>query len=186
MNSLERRIEIPISGETFVFSDDWNTPEGRVKKLRYSLPPGESVLPHIHPATSQFFRVVVGELTVFVNGRRMLLRAGDEIKTELGGEHGQANRGPSIVEVIEGYDPPLDIEPFFTALPFALKPNNPLKMFVLLDDFDRALTSRWHFARLIIRFFAKLGRYFGYDQWYLPHIRHLKCPDLGSKKFDRN
>ena len=175
---FERAINSPISGQVFIFSDAWNTPEGRVKQLRYKLAPKKSVAPHIHPHSSQFFKVISGELTVKANGKKLTLKPGDEIKTSLNGEHEQWNSGSTDVEVIEGYDPAIDIEPFFTVLPHALESKNIFKLFVFLSDFDYVVTSRWQFAKAIIRSLGFLGKLFGYRKWYLPHIQHLKCPDL--------
>ena len=178
----ERVITSLASGQVFIFSDAWNTPEGRVRQLKYTLNPGKSVAPHIHPNSSQFFRVINGELSVRADGKKIKLLPGDEVKSSHNGEHAQWNDGREPVVVIEGYEPPIDIEPFFTVLPHAIESKNLLKIFVFLSDFDFVVTSRWRFAKNITKFIGFLGKLSGYKKWYLPHIQHLKCPDLISEK----
>lgn len=169
----ERKIECRRSGQTFIFSDDGNTPDGRVKVLRYSLNPGCSVPRHSHPRTSQTFKVLSGELTVRTGGRKLILRSGDGTLTGLGDEHSQWNAGDEVVHVIEGYEPPLDIEPFFTALSYAEESRNILKFSVFLLDFSNVVSTRSLLGKSIIWLFANLGRMLGYGDWYLPHISHL-------------
>ncbi len=177
----ERLVESLSTGQTFTFCDSWNTPEGRVKQLKYTLEPGKSVAPHVHPNSSQFFKVISGELSVKANGKTLKLLPGQEIKSAISGEHAQWNTGSQPVEVIEGYDPPIDIEPFFTVLPHALESKNIFKLFVFLLDFEFVVTSRWHFARAIIRLMGFLGKLAGYKNWYLPYIKNLQCPDTRSE-----
>lgn len=177
----ERIIECIQSGQTFVFSDEWNTTDGKVKQLSYKILPKKTVAAHVHPASSQYFKVISGELTVKVNGKRQIIKAGEEVKTSIGAEHAQWNDGDIVAEVIEGYDPPVDIEPFFTILPHALKSKNIFKIMVFFSDFSYVVTSRWHIGKFIIWSLGRIGKALGYKSWYLKYIQHLKCTDFNIK-----
>ena len=170
----KRIVYCDDSGQVFTFSDDWNTDDGKVKKLKYKLAPGKSVLPHIHPGTSQYFRVLSGQLTIRNGFKKMILTTGQEVKTGIGGQHSQCNDTSEEVEVEEGYEPPIDIEPFFTALPHAQKSRNFLKIMVFFSDFSHVVTSKSLLARMIIKFFGCVGNIFGYRNWYLPHIKRFR------------
>ncbi len=161
-----RIVESAPTGETFVFDDDWNTADGRVRRLEYELKPGSGAPPHFHPGAAQTFDVVSGALHIRVNGKVQVLRAGDRATTGPGDVHAQWNEGPEIVRAVEGYDPPVDIEPFFTVLPHAIGSRNPLKMAVVFADF-RAVSGPGNLPlTLMTTVLAPLGRLFGYDGWY--------------------
>lgn len=163
-----RIVECQKSGQTFEFRDEWNNPDGKVKQLKYSLKPGRSVARHMHPNCAQSFIVTRGVLHVCTGGKTIALEPGMRITTDVGGQHSQWNQGTETVEVLEGYDPPLGIEPFFTALPLALTERNPLKVCVFFADFSSVVTSRWMVTRGTVSFLGWLGRLLGYEGWYKP------------------
>jgi quercetin dioxygenase-like cupin family protein len=165
-----RTVESPVTGETFVFDDAWNEPDGRVRRLEYALAPNKPVPPHSHPATAQSFAVVSGTLHIRVNGEARVLSAGETAATKPGDTHAQWNEGPQTVRVVEGYDPPLAIEPFFTVLPHAIASRNPFKIAVFFADF-RAVSAPATFGqKAFIGAFAVLGRTLGYARWYAPLV----------------
>lgn len=89
--------------------------------MEYVLQPNSEVGEHHHPAMSQSFEVLSGTLHVRVNGGEVLaLNPGDKATTGVDGVHTQWNEGPEPTAVIESYDPPLAIEPFFTVLAHAM------------------------------------------------------------------
>lgn len=174
----EKIINSPTSDQIFIFSNNWSTPESRVRQPKYKLAPKKAVASYVHPNSSQFFKVISGELTVKTNGKKLTLKPGDEIKTSLSGDHAKSNSGCTDVEVIDGYEPAIDIEPFITVLPYALESKNIFKLFVFLSDFDFVVTSRWRFGKTIIQAFGLLGNFIGFKKWCIPHILNLKCSDL--------
>lgn len=149
-----------------MFDDAWNEPDGRVGRLECELQPNSTVETHYHPATSQWFEVVSGTLHVRVNGRTSILNAGERATTRLGEMHAQWNEGPMPVRAMEGYEPPLDIEPYFTVLPHALASKNILKMAVFASDFDSVCRLASGPKRLTVLTIARLGRLLGYARWY--------------------
>lgn len=161
-----RTVESAPTGETFVFDDDWNTADGRVRRIEYVLAPGKSVPPHFHAATAQSFEVVSGVLHVKVNGQTRALGAGDRIATGPGDMHAQWNAGAEAVRAIEGYDPPIDIEPFFTVMPHAIASRNPLKIAIFFSDHRAVSDTDSLPMKIFIAVFAPLGRLFGLSRWY--------------------
>lgn len=162
-----RTVNLQNGEQIFTFSDEWNTQDGKVRELHYKLAPGISVAGHKHPHTSQTFRVVSGELWIRNGWKKMRLGPGDSAKTPPGGVHSQWNSSRTKeVVVVEGYDPPLNIEPFFTHLPEVLKQKNPFKICVFFDDHANVVTSRTAVVRLTIAAIAHLGRRLGYSGWY--------------------
>ena len=161
-----RIVESPPTGETFIFDDDWNEPDGRVRRIEYVLQPGRTVPAHFHPGTAQSFAVTSGVLTVTVNGKTTVLGAGDEMVGGPGDIHAQRNDGDVPVVSVEGYDPPIDIEPFFTVLPHAVASGNPLKMGVFFGDFLPINANVGLPLRIMIAAMAPLGRLFGFRRWY--------------------
>ncbi|MDE0887795.1 MAG: cupin domain-containing protein [Myxococcota bacterium] len=161
-----RTVENDASGETFIFSDEWNDPNGFVRQLKYKLKPGGKVPRHFHLGRSQSFKVLAGELSVEVDRVKSVLKAGDESQTGVDSIHSQWNAGTETVHVIEGFDPPIDIEPFFTAFPIVFGSKNPLKQFVFLHDHRHVSTQKRLFVTSTISAFAVVGTLFGLSGWY--------------------
>jgi quercetin dioxygenase-like cupin family protein len=162
-----RVVESVRTGETFIFDDDWNDAEGRVRQLEYELKGHRQVPRHFHPKTAQSFEVLSGTLWVRVGRQRFVLRPGERIETQPGDVHAQWNDNAAPVRVIERYDPPLDIEPFFTLLPRAAASRNPLKRAVFRSDFRAISRGRGLWRRLSTLVLAPLGRLAGLSRWYL-------------------
>ena len=96
----------------------------------------------------------------------LALNAGDKATTGVDGIHTQWNEGPEPATVIESYEPPLDIEPFFTVLPHALATKNPLKRAVYASDFESIISLASKPARFTFVVLAPLGRLAGLTRWY--------------------
>jgi quercetin dioxygenase-like cupin family protein len=162
-----RIVQSSRTGEQFIFDDSWNDPDGRVRQMEYVLQPNSKVGEHRHPATSQSFEVLSGTLHVRVNGGEVLvLNASDIATTGVDGVHTQWNEGPDATTVIESYDPPLDIEPFFTVMAHAMASRNLLKMAVFFSDFQSISSLESRPLRLIVTVLAPLGRLVGLTRWY--------------------
>ena len=161
-----RIVESAPTGETFVFDDDWIDAQGRTRQIEYALRPGARVPRHSHPGVAQLFEVLAGRLHVEVNGQVTVLGPGDRVATGAGETHAQWNEGPDPVQAIEGYDPPIAIEPFFTVLPHAVGSRNPLKMAVFFSDFREINLAADAPLKLMIALFNPLGRLLGLTGWY--------------------
>ena len=170
-----RVLDNLATGERFIFTDEGTEPDGRLRFLTYEMRPGARLGAHRHPEHVQTFRVVSGQLHVEVDGRSLVLGPGDTAECSRGGVHQQWNEGAEKVVVEEGYDPPLDIEPFFVVLARAAERGealsdgrlkNPLKICVLMRDFRRITAPADHHLRLAIHILGAVGGLFGYKRWY--------------------
>lgn len=162
----KRVVESKKTGEIFVFNDNWNTPSGLVKQLQYEIKPGAKVFKHFHPNTSQWFEVLSGELEVKVGGQKQTLKPGKRIQTKIGETHSQRNKSKKVTIVQEGYNPPIDIEPFFTYLPKALESKNLFKIFLFFHDHSHIVSSNTFTFRYIVPTFAWTAKKLGYGSWY--------------------
>jgi hypothetical protein len=145
--------------------------------MEYVLQPNSKVGEHRHPGTSQSFEVLAGTLHVRVNGGEVLvLNSGDKATTGVDGIHTQWNEGPDPTTVIESYDPPIDIEPFFTVLARVMASKNLLKLAVFFSDFQSISTLESPPLRMLVTALAPLGRLVGLTRWYAPLL-----PDLGTR-----
>jgi quercetin dioxygenase-like cupin family protein len=156
------------TGETFVFDDAWNEPDGRVRQIEYTLEPKRGVPLHAHPATAQSFEVVSGVLSVRVGQRTAQLGPGERATTAPGEVHAQWNEGAETVRVIECYDPPIAIEPFFTVMPHAIGSKNPLKICVFFTEFADVSMPPTAGRRFFFNLVGGLGRLAGLGGWYRP------------------
>jgi hypothetical protein len=96
----------------------------------------------------------------------LVLNSGDKATTGVDGIHSQWNEGPGPTTVIETYDPPLDVEPFFTVLAHAMASKNLLKKAVFISDFQSISSIASKPVRLIVTVLAPLGRLVGLTRWY--------------------
>ncbi len=174
---MARRVVVSEpTGETFIFDDDWNEPDGRVRQIEYEAAPHSRVPAHAHPNTTQFFEVISGELCVRTGGQTTRLKAGERAATKPGEVHAQWNEGDEPARVVERYEPPLAIEPFFTAVPIAIGSKNPLKIAVLFSDFKAISVPGTTGMRIFIAVFGALGRMVGLSGWYKPLLAEATLP----------
>lgn len=87
--------------------------------------------------------------------------------------HSQRNTSSHKAVVIEGYEPAINIEPFFTALPHVMERKNIFKLCVFFSDFKNTVSSKSVTFNYIVPFVAWFGRKLGYSGWYQKHILHL-------------
>jgi mannose-6-phosphate isomerase-like protein (cupin superfamily) len=163
-----RVVKSEPTDDTFVFDDDWNEPDGRVRRLEFTLGLKGRVPPHAHPATAESFEVTSGVLSLKIGGRTLKLGPGEKAGTSRGEVHSLWNEGPEVAYVISSYDPPLAVEPFFTAIPRAQA--NPFKMAVLWAESRRVSQPKAVGLRIFIALFGTLGRLAGLSGWSRPEL----------------
>jgi hypothetical protein len=161
-----RTIESVRTGETFIFSDDWNDAEGRVGRMECELKGHVAVPRHSHPRVAKTVEVQSGLLGLKVRRKTWFLRPGEQYRVEPGYVHAFWNESAAPVRLAQHFDPPLAIEPFYTALPRAMISRNPFKRAVFLADFRAVSRRRGVRARLFVTIFAPLGRLLGLTRWY--------------------
>ena len=170
-----REVFNPATGERFWFSDETNDAAGRVRSLRYELLPGNAVPFHYHPGHAQRFEVLAGQLHIRVDAKVHVLTAGQSATCAPSQAHTQWNEGPDPVLAVEHYEPPLDIEPFFTHLATLgergeLKPGgapaNPLKFATFVADFRDVTRLASPPLAALVRVLGLVGRCIGLRGWY--------------------
>jgi len=162
-----RVVKSDPTDETFVFDDDWNEPDGRIHRMEFTIGLKGRVPRHVHPATAETFEVVSGVLSVRFGGRTLRLGPGERTATGPGQAHSLWNEGTEAAHVITWYDPPLAIEPFFTAIPHALASNNPFKIAVLFAESSRVSQPSFPLS-IFVRTLGALGHLMGLGGWYRP------------------
>lgn len=160
-----RVVESGPTGETFTFDDDWNDAEGRVGRLEFTIAPKSHVPAHAHPGTVETFAVVSGVLSVKTGERTLRLGPGDRAATAPGETHSLWNEGTETAHVIGAYNPPIAIEPYFTAIPSALESKNPMKIAVLWSEFSEVTRPKGGIG-VFVAVFGFLGRLVGLGGWY--------------------
>jgi len=70
------------------------------------MPPGTAERRHLHRVARQFFYVLAGELTLEVEGREVLLKAGQGLEIAPGDAHRAMNKGPAEVRMLVISQPP--------------------------------------------------------------------------------
>lgn len=105
----------PPSGEHFVFHSSYRGPE-KMFRFTWTLAPGKpGPGEHIHPHESHFFRVVSGELAIFLNGVRHDVRAGDTATIPPGVAHRFKNFG-KVPVVIDAANDGASLEDFMVPI----------------------------------------------------------------------
>lgn len=156
---MARRVVVSEpTDETFIFDDDWNDAEGRVHRLDFSIGTTGRVPLHAHPGTSETFEVVSGVLSLRIGGRALKLGPGERVATAPGEAHSLWNEGPERTSVMTWYDPPLAIEPFFTAIPAAIASKSPFRLAVLWADHRAVSQPKSLAVGLFVTVFGALGR----------------------------
>jgi len=166
-----RTIESVRTGETFIFSDDWNDAEGRVGRMECELKGHVLVPRHSHPGVAKTVEVQSGLLGLRARRKTWFLRPGEQYRVEAGYVHALWNESAAPVRFVQRYDPPLAIEPFYTVLPHAMGGANPFKRAIFLADFRGVSRRRGVRAMLFVTIFAPLGRLFGLSRWYRGYLR---------------
>lgn len=104
-----RRTAADSSGEELII-ECWSPPEPS--------PAAREPL-HVHPEQTKVFRIIDGELTVFMDGQTRTLAAGEEIVVPPDAAHSFWNAGDRDVHYWQEFRPALRSAEFFTTL-FAL------------------------------------------------------------------
>ena len=106
---------------------------GRSLEMEWELLPKADGTPlHIHPAASESYKVLEGELEVNVNGNWQMLKKGEELTVPKGTPHTFRNPANTITRVYNTHAPAMHFDAYFSGLQqivakFA-EDNKPLKV----------------------------------------------------------
>src|SRR3954469_20346939 len=104
-------------GTTFTIVESAADSDGRRVEFEIAMPAGAMGPPkHFHPRQEESWRVVQGELSVFVDGAWHTLGEGEPLSTRPNVVHTLRNRSDGIVRFRDVHEPALDFQEYIEAL----------------------------------------------------------------------
>lgn len=92
-------LENPVTGETFTILATGQDTGGEYFQFDYTLKPGSFVpVAHIHPQQGETFEVRQGELSILINGKTDVVRAGEAYTIPAGAAHQPRNSGAELLQ----------------------------------------------------------------------------------------
>lgn len=112
-------IEKPVTGQRLRFLATARDTGGEVFRGEGAFPPGGFAgVEHIHPLQDEHFEVLAGRAVFHVDGRELVLGAGETIDVPAGTRHTFANAGDEEMRVLFEFRPALDCTDRFYELYF--------------------------------------------------------------------
>lgn len=112
-------IENPVTGQRLTFLATARDTGGEVFRGEGVFPPkGFAGVEHIHPLQDEHFEVLAGSAVFHVEGRELVLDAGQTIDVPAGTRHTFANAGDEEMRVLFEFRPALDSTDLFYELYF--------------------------------------------------------------------
>lgn len=102
----EAMIEDPVLRQRYVFRHITANDGSDVLEAEIWVEPGGGVVPHVHPTFEERFHVLDGEVTFWVNRRRIVTRAGEIAVVPAGARHTYANRSRTPAHFKTHVSPP--------------------------------------------------------------------------------
>jgi mannose-6-phosphate isomerase-like protein (cupin superfamily) len=174
-------LENTATGERLTFLATSGDTDGEAVVVECTVHPGGAVCSgHVHPAQSERFAVVEGELSMKVGGKKLQLAAGETASVEPGTAHKFWNAGDEPVTFVCEIRPALQFESLVETM-FALAadgktgkkgmPRNPFRLAVIaqahFDTVRLPFPPAWMQA-VGLAVGAPLGKAMGYGPTYEP------------------
>lgn len=186
MSTAGQTLHNPISGESFLFIMTAEDTNGDFFQFEWTLRHG-GVMPfaHIHPRQSETFEVLSGELTVWMDGRAEVVRAGGVLSVPRGTVHQPRNTGADDLRCRVTLRPALHTATMIEVIcglandGFANKRGQPrfLRLAVLASAYpDEAYIGGlpiW-VQRVGLRIGSVVGRRLGYRDHYVEYSGHKR------------
>ena len=168
-------IENPVTGETMRFVLTGRETNGELLRIDMLVGPGGfASAEHVHPAQSERFSVVSGQLTLRVGGHEQVYTDGQQLTIPAGTPHVWWNSGPDDVRVMVEFRPAGRFAEFITTF-FALAragktdrrglPTNLFQLAVTFAEYRDVLygsSPPLVVQRLLFATVGRLGRWLGY------------------------
>ena len=108
-----KQISNPVSGQTIEFLTTAKDSNGQLLEMVSTWQPHSAQLaPHFHPRQDEVFRVLEGELTLQVRGKKYKLQKGDTVHLSAGSVHSMWNESAEKVVAHWQVSPALQTEYF--------------------------------------------------------------------------
>jgi mannose-6-phosphate isomerase-like protein (cupin superfamily) len=106
-----------VSGETFTFSKTSAETGGELLEIRTDYRSNSTKPPlHFHPSQREHFEIIEGSMTVEINGKQRVYRAGEAFDIMEGTHHAMWNAGDVPTKVIWQIRPALNSQAFFETI----------------------------------------------------------------------
>jgi mannose-6-phosphate isomerase-like protein (cupin superfamily) len=104
-------------GTSFLIIESAADSGGRRIEFEITMAPGAQGPPkHFHPRQDESWKVLEGELSVFVDGEWRTLRQGESMPVSRDAVHTLRNRSPGVVRFRDVHEPALDFQDYIEAL----------------------------------------------------------------------
>jgi quercetin dioxygenase-like cupin family protein len=102
----EQVIEDPVLRQRYVFRRSTAADGEESLELEVWVDPSGGVIPHVHPTFEERFEVLEGEVTFWVNRKRLPTRAGETAIVPPGARHSYRNRSREPARMVTRVRPP--------------------------------------------------------------------------------
>ena len=170
----------PVTGESMTFVTTARQTDGEFVEIElYADPDAFVAAAHVHPAQTETFKVLEGELTAKVDGEVHTAGPGDVLVVEAGQAHKWWNAGDSRLVFRCEIRPALQFESLIETM-FALANDGKTNKKGMPNPLRLAVVARAHLDTVVLPFppvwaqkaalaiGAPLGKLFGYGPTYVP------------------
>lgn len=113
----KKTIKNPLTGQEIQFLQTSASTNGALLEMESTYKPGSVEPPmHYHPAQTEHFTILDGEMTVRMNGSTRVLKAGDTLVVHPGMHHAMWNHSARPATINWQVRPALNMEHFFETL----------------------------------------------------------------------
>lgn len=171
-------LDNPITGEHYVMIETARETDGKRLVFELNIPKGFKVIPHIHPIETETLSITQGRMKIMLNGVEQTVNPGEKVVIHPNVQHVWWNDTPDggKLQFIEELAPALGWETLFEQI-FGLSqdgkankdgvPSLP-QIALSLNEYKQHV---WFIApiwlqRIVIPFFALIGRLQGLKPWY--------------------
>lgn len=110
-------IRNPLSGQEIRFLQTAADSAGALLEMESTYAPGSVEPPmHYHPAQTEHFKILAGEMTVRINGATRILKTGDTLEVPPNTPHAMWNHGSQLATINWQVRPALHMEYFFETI----------------------------------------------------------------------
>jgi quercetin dioxygenase-like cupin family protein len=102
----EALIEDPALRQRYIFRSVTAEDGSEILEAEVWVEPGGGVVPHVHPTFEERFHVLDGEVTFWVDRKRIVTRAGEVAVVPVGALHNYANRSRALAHFKTHVSPP--------------------------------------------------------------------------------
>jgi mannose-6-phosphate isomerase-like protein (cupin superfamily) len=177
-------LDLGPIGANFHVRKNADDTDGRSLEMEWFLEPRSSGTPiHIHPAASESYRILEGELDLYIGGKWRRLRAGQETTVEAGIPHTFKNPSDLVTRVYNTHAPAMKFGEYFESIHHVVKSGKVrsdrmslravLYLSMIMTSFENEIQSVRP-PQIVMRVMAAFARLLGYR---LPN-RH---PDLSGR-----